>query len=185
MGGSRSAAISVEADAIGLLRDVEASAVAGRSFRAADRLRPMTTSPSIAGASADSPRPADASSSSNPALAKIERLRSHRVRPPRETGIGGVVASIRREASRHQRQAGSFVEAWESVIPGPLRRSTRVGGLRGGIARIGVRDAATRYELEVGLRGGWMAQLRLACGDPIRRVQCSIDAAIDGPGAEA
>lgn len=113
-----------------------------------------------------------------PTAARIDRLRGFRVRPPRETAIGGVVAAIRREASRHQRQAGSFVEAWESVVPESLRSATRVRGLRGGIARVGVRDAATRYELDAGLRGGWLAELRLACGQPVRSVRLDVDSAI-------
>ena len=121
---------------------------------------------------------------SGPVSARIDRLRGFRVRPPRDTGIGGVVAAIRREASRHQRQAGSFVEAWESVIPEALRSATRVRGLRGGIARVGVRDAATRYELDAGLRGGWLAELRLACGQPVRSVRLDVDAAVAAPIAE-
>ncbi len=134
------------------------------------------------------PLPSSASSSGapsapvdpGPASARIDRLRGFRVRPPRDIAIGGVVAAIRREASRHQRQAGSFVEAWESVIPEELRSATRVRGLRGGIARVGVRDAATRYELDAGLRGGWLAELRLACGQPVRSVRLDVDAGVAG-----
>jgi hypothetical protein len=110
--------------------------------------------------------------------ARLAQLRGHRVRPARATAIGGLVDAVRREASRHRRQAGSFVEAWESVIPGPLRDATRVRSLRGGVARVGVRDAATRYELDAGLRSSWLGELRLACGQPIRSVRLEVDASI-------
>ena len=110
--------------------------------------------------------------------AKITRLQGFRVRPSRGVAIGALVESIRREETRNRRQAGSFIEAWESVIPSTLRDATRLKGLRGGIARVGVRDAATRYELEAGLRAGWLAELRLASREPIRRVHCSIEGGI-------
>lgn len=139
-------------------------------------LEPLSSTPTGVGAGM-------ASAIAGPVSARIDRLREHRVRPPRETAIGGIVAAIRREASRHQRQAGSFVEAWESVVPEELRAATRVRGLRGGVARVGVRDAATRYELDAGLRGGWLAELRLACGQPVRSVRLDVDAAIAGPAS--
>lgn len=114
---------------------------------------------------------APAASEAEVAAAGLDRLRSFRVRPPRETGIGRLVAGIQREARRHQSGAGSFVEAWEQVIPEDLRRGSRVRGLRGGVARVQIADAAARYELDALLRSGALADLRLAFGKPLRRVQ--------------
>lgn len=114
------------------------------------------------------------SSEAEVAAAGLDRLRSFRVRPPRETGIGRLVAGIQREARRHQSGAGSFVEAWEQVIPADLRRGSRVRGLRGGVAKVEIPDAAARYELDGLLRSGALADLRLAFGKPLRRVQLEI-----------
>jgi hypothetical protein len=135
--------------------------------------RPAAGMPGAAASAAS----ADASAAAA-VSARLAQLRGHRVRPARATAIGGLVDAVRREASRHRRQAGSFVEAWESVIPGPLREATRVRSLRGGVARVGVRDTATRYELDAGLRSSWLGELRLACGQPIRSVRLEVDASI-------
>ncbi len=132
-------------------------------------MKPKTT------ISPKSPTAESAWSESSSVATRIERLRQYRGRRPQDAAIGGIVESIRRDAMRHQRQAGSFTEAWQAVIPEPLRQATRIQGLRAGVARVGVRDAATRYELEAGLRSGWLVELRMASGDPIRRVQCGIE----------
>ncbi len=126
----------------------------------------------------DAGHPTADSASASAVAARLAQLRGHRVRPARATAIGGLVEAVRRDAARQRRQAGSFVEAWESVVPDALRHVTRVKGLRGGVARVGVRDAATRYELDAGLRGGWLADLRLVSSQPIRQVRLEIDASI-------
>ena len=108
------------------------------------------------------------------AAAGLERLRGFRVKPGRNLGIDGVVAGIRREARRHQSGGGAFVEAWESVIPELLREGTRIRSVRGGVVRIEVPTSAMRYELDAFLRGGGLAALRLAFGQPLRRVQCEV-----------
>ena len=127
----------------------------------------------------------DPASDADAIASRLSRLRGFRVRPDRAVAIGGLVDVVRREAARNRRQAGSFVEAWESVIPSPLVETTRVKGLRGGVARVGVRDAAARYELDAGLRGGWLGELRLACGQPVRSVRLEIDASIPESPADA
>jgi len=127
----------------------------------------------------------DPGSGADGVSARLSQLRGFRVRPDRAVAIGGLVDVVRREAARNRRQAGSFVEAWESVIPSPLVETTRVKGLRGGVARVGVRDAAARYELDAGLRGGWLGELRLACGQPVRSVRLEIDASIPESPADA
>lgn len=108
------------------------------------------------------------------AAAGLERLRGFRVKSGRNLGIEGVIAGIRREARRHQSGGGAFVEAWESVVPENLREGSRIRSLRGGVVKIEVPTSATRYELDAFLRGGGLAELRLAFGQPLRRVQFEI-----------
>ena len=135
---------------------------------------PASTEPLMPRNPASQKSPVAPASEAEVAAAGLDRLRSFRVRPPRETGIGRMVAGIQREARRHQSGTGSFVEAWEQVIPEALRKGSRVRGLRGGVARVQIADAAARYELDALLRSGVLADLRLAFGKPLRRVQLEI-----------
>ena len=73
---------------------------------------------------------------------------------------------------------GNFVDAWEAVVPPEIAAAARVRGVRGGIARIGVVNAATSYEIDQRLRGGMLAELRLAFGGTLRRVKLEIDGSL-------
>ena len=84
----------------------------------------------------------------------------------------------RREASKSRRGIGDFVDAWESVVPADIAANSRVRGVRAGIARVGVVDAATSYEIDQQLRGGMLAELRLAFGGTLRRVKLEIDGSL-------
>jgi hypothetical protein len=110
--------------------------------------------------------------------ASIDRLRKLRCRPERNLAITAMVDQYRREASKSRRGIGNFVDAWESVVPAEIAASSRVRGVRGGIARIGVLDAATSYEIDQQLRGGMLAELRLAFGGTLRRVKLEIDGSL-------
>lgn len=112
------------------------------------------------------------------AESSIEQLRRHRCRPERNLEIGGMVDQFRREASRARRGAGSFLDAWESVVPPEIAATTRVRGIRAGVARVGVLDAATSYDLDRRLREGLLAELRLAFQAPLRRVKLEIDGSL-------
>ncbi len=112
------------------------------------------------------------------AESSIEQLRRHRCRPERNLEIGGMVDQFRREASRARRGAGSFLDAWEAVVPSEIAATTRVRGIRGGVARVGVLDAATSYDLDQRLRNGLLAELRLAFQAPLRRVKLEIDGSL-------
>lgn len=137
----------------------------------------MTTPPPESGSQALSPRsagvdPVDRSDAELAvAAAGLERLRGHRVRRRDASGIDGLVATIRRDANRNRTGVGSFVEAWEEEVPEALRSGSSIRSIRGGVARIDVPDAATKYELEQVLRGGLLARLRLRFGQPLRRIR--------------
>ena len=112
------------------------------------------------------------------AESSIEQLRRHRCRPERNLEISGLVDQFRREAGRARRGAGTFLDAWEAVVPPEIAASTRVRGIRGGVARVGVLDAATSYDLDQRLRNGLLAELRLAFQSPLRRVKLEIDGSL-------
>ena len=112
------------------------------------------------------------------AESSIERLRRHRCRPERNLEIAGMVDQFRREASRARRGAGDLLDAWEAVVPPEIAAVTRVRGVQGGVARVGVPDAATSYELDRRLRNGLLAELRLAFRSPLRRVRLEIDGSL-------
>ena len=112
------------------------------------------------------------------AESSIEQLRRHRCRPERNLEIGGMVDQFRREAGRARRGAGTFLDAWEAVVPSEIAAATRVRGIRGGVARVGVQDAATSYDLDQRLRNGLLAELRLAFRSPLRRVKLEIDGSL-------
>ena len=112
------------------------------------------------------------------AESSIEKLRRHRCRPERNLEIGGMVDQFRREAGRARRGAGTFLDAWEAVVPPEIAAATRVRGIRGGVGRVGVLDAATSYDLDQRLRNGLLAELRLAFQSPLRRVKLEIDGSL-------
>lgn len=113
------------------------------------------------------------------AVANLERLRGYRVRRVESRGIDGLVSTIRRDANRHRGGAGSFVEAWEAVIPESLRQGSAIRSIRGGVARVEVPDSATKYELEHALRAGLLATLRLRFAQPLRRVRIDVGGSSD------
>eukprot|EP00919_Chromeraceae_sp_WS-2016_P041310 GHVR01098492.1.p1 GENE.GHVR01098492.1~~GHVR01098492.1.p1 ORF type:complete len:161 (-),score=10.03 GHVR01098492.1:295-777(-) len=110
--------------------------------------------------------------------ASIDRLRKLRCLPERNLTITATVDQYRREASKSRRGMGNFVDAWEAVVPAEIAATSRVRGVRGGIARIGVVDSATSYEIDQQLRGGMLAELRLAFGGTLRRVKLEIDGSL-------
>ena len=62
-----------------------------------------------------------------------------------------LIAARLADARRAQKQLGSFVELWETVLPDGLAEHTQVTGLRSGIVHVTVDTSATAYELDVSL----------------------------------
>ncbi|MCH2160302.1 MAG: DUF721 domain-containing protein [Phycisphaerales bacterium] len=109
------------------------------------------------------------------AAARIDLLRKRNRRGERDYAIVGLLEGIRREASRSRKASGNFVDAWEAVVPPEFVRETRVKGLSGGVARVGVRSSAMQYELDRLLRTGLLSELRAAFGGLLRRVKVETD----------
>ena len=105
---------------------------------------------------------------------RVEQLRAWRARPEREVAVGPLIESKLADARRAQKQLGSFVELWESVLPAELAVHTRVTGLRSGVVHVTVDTSATAYELDRCLREGLEQQMRRAYGKTLMRVKITV-----------
>ncbi len=108
------------------------------------------------------------------AVRRVEQLRAWRARPERDVAVGPLIASKLADAQRAQKQLGSFVELWESVLPDELAVHTRVTGLRSGVVQVTVDTSATAYELDRCLREGLEQQMRRAYGRTLLRVKITV-----------
>jgi predicted nucleic acid-binding Zn ribbon protein len=107
-------------------------------------------------------------------MVDIEQLRNWRARPDREAAIGPLVEARLADAERTRKRLGSFVELWETVLPGDLASHTRVTGIRGGVVQVSVDTSATAYELDRRLREGLEEQMRRAYGKTFVRVKITV-----------
>ncbi|MCH7797007.1 MAG: DUF721 domain-containing protein [Planctomycetes bacterium] len=108
------------------------------------------------------------------AARRLEQLRGWRARPEPELAVGPLIAARLADARRAQKQLGSFVELWESVLPDELALHTRVTGLRSGVVHVTVDTSATAYELDRCLREGVEQQMRRAFGKTLLRVRITV-----------
>jgi len=104
------------------------------------------------------------------AAASIEKIRSLRVRPARDTSAAGVVGELRDKLEREIKQAGGMGEAWRTVAPDNLRDRARITSFQRGVLTIESPDAGTRYLIEQWLRGGGRQMLAGCAPGTIKRV---------------
>lgn len=88
------------------------------------------------------------------AAASIEKIRSLRVRPPRDAAAAGAVGELRDKLEREIKQTGGMGEAWRTVVPSELLAKTKLKSFARGVLTVEVADTSTRYLLERWLRGG-------------------------------
>lgn len=110
--------------------------------------------------------------------ARLKQLRRHAGRQERDFAIHGLLAGIRREASRGRKAAGGIVDAWESVVPNEFAAGTRIKGIAGGVVRVGVKSTSLSFELDRALRSGLLEKLRSAYGGVLRRVRLEQDSSL-------
>jgi len=108
------------------------------------------------------------------AAAVIDRLRRTRAR--REVGVrlDAALAFQDEAIKKLRRRLGSAGAAWSACCPPELADRTRPSGLKSGVLRVGVSDAATRYRVDRWLRSGGLVELQRASGAPLRRVWLEI-----------
>lgn len=104
------------------------------------------------------------------AAAAIEKVRSLRVRSPRDTAAAGAVGEVRDALEREIKQTGGMGEAWRAVAPDTLRDRARIKSLQRGVLTIETPDAGTRYLVEQWLRGGGRGMLAGCAPGTIKRV---------------
>lgn len=124
--------------------------------------------------------PQEAVSPADAAHARLESIRRLTGRQEHDYAIHGLLAGIRREASRGRKAAGGIVDAWEAVVPTRFAIGTRIKGISGGVVRVGVSSTSLRYQLDRELRSGLLDQLRSAYGGVLRRVRLEHDASLAG-----
>jgi hypothetical protein len=102
---------------------------------------------------------------------ELERLRQARVKPERDLSLRGVMGAITKDLRRHARAVKGVGGAWEALVPGELRERTAVQGINRGVLTVKATDAATKYAVEVLLRGGLEREMIRVCAAPVRRVK--------------
>ena len=120
-------------------------------------------------------QPLQAESRADTAEKRLELIRRHSGRQERDYAIHGLLAGIRREASRGRKAAGGIVDAWEAVVPSQFASGTRIKGIAGGVVRVGVKSTALSFELDRALRSGLLEKLRASYGGVLRRVRLEQD----------
>ncbi|MDI6448905.1 DUF721 domain-containing protein [Anaerobaca lacustris] len=76
---------------------------------------------------------------------------------------------VQRLAPVHAR-CDSLLEAWQNVLPEPLRRHCRIDGVSGGCLKVAVDAASYMYELQL-CKAELLAELQRLCpGAALRRI---------------
>ena len=104
------------------------------------------------------------------AAAAIEKVRSLRVRPPRDTAAAGAVGEVREALEREIKQTGGMGEAWRARAPAPPGARARGITVQPGLDRLAPQDPGRRFKVEQWLRGGGRAMLAGCAPGTIKRV---------------
>ena len=112
--------------------------------------------------------------SNTPATERLRQLQAWRGPAQRTRTMGDAIASLQRSAEKTHRQLGSFVEAWDALLPSELSSQTCVEAKRGGVVHVRVGNASDAWELDRRLREGLLGELRSRCSGAISRVQVRV-----------
>ena len=113
------------------------------------------------------------------AQAELDRLRAWKTRKPKPLERRGgtpqslsfVKAMFHKEYAQPARQLGPLSDAWQAVVPEPMRSQARLVGLRGGTLQVNVPSSAVRWQLMRLVQRGLPKQLAEASGGkPVRRI---------------
>lgn len=101
----------------------------------------------------------------------LKALRGWRVSPGPEWSIAPLLRQLVQRLTRGADALTRANQAWNAVVPEPLRTRCRPERLVGGMLTVRVPDAATRFELDRFLRAGGTAALIAASHRCILRVR--------------
>lgn len=108
--------------------------------------------------------------------ALLERLRSVRVRAPKDVSIGDTIGEQLRRMRQAARATSGTANAWDALLSGAglrpeLLERTRVVSFRYGVLTVRVADASTRYAVDRFLRGGGENALARLAPTTLKRVK--------------
>lgn len=112
--------------------------------------------------------------SCTPVTERLQQLQAWRGPPGGAKTMGDAITSLQRSAKQAHRQLGSFIEAWEALVPPELSCQTWVEAKRGGVVHVRTRSASVAWELDRRLREGLLSELRSRCSGAISRVQVRV-----------
>ena len=112
--------------------------------------------------------------SNTPVTERLQQLQAWRGPRRKAASMGETVASLQRSAEKAHQQLGSFVEAWDELLPEELSSKTSVEARRGGVVHVRARSASVAWELDRRLREGLLGELRSRCSGAISRVQVRV-----------
>ena len=112
--------------------------------------------------------------SNTPVTERLRQLQAWRGPKRKAASMGETIASLQRSAEKAHQQLGSFVEAWDALLPAELSSRTSVETKRGGVVHVRAGSASVAWELDRRLREGLLEELRSRCSGAISRVQVRV-----------
>jgi hypothetical protein len=109
-----------------------------------------------------------------PIAQHIQKLQGWRVPRDRSKPLSEAIGHLQNNALRAQRQLGSFIDAWDQLVPESVSRHTMVEAKRGGTIHVNARSASVAFELDRQLREGLLAELRTACRGSIANIRVRV-----------
>jgi len=106
---------------------------------------------------------------------QLERLRAVRVKPGPDRSSRALFEAKAHELAKLERSLSGGAGAWAEHCPPELVGRTSVRKCERGVLEIGVRDSATRYEVDRFLRSGGQRAIIRACPASIRRIKLVAD----------
>jgi len=107
----------------------------------------------------------------------VDKIRSLRVRPPRDFSLSFMADQFKRDVAKPFKQLGSLVELWNELLPADVAAGTRLEALQRGVLTVAVDSSARLYDLDRRLRGGLEQQLLTRHkGAAFRKVKLKVDA---------
>ncbi len=102
---------------------------------------------------------------------QLERIREQRVRSGPDQSAKALFDATARQYAKLERSLSGAAGAWAEQCPPELLERTSVHKCERGVLEIGVRDSATRYEVDRFLRSGGQRAVIRACPTSIRRIK--------------
>jgi len=105
----------------------------------------------------------------------LHRLRQWRAKYKRDTSLGFLEDTFKRDTERPHKQLQSIIALWHELVPAELAGKTTLEGLSRGVLRVAVDSSAALYELDHLLRSSLQRELITRHkGTALRRIQLRV-----------